>query len=108
MDDNKVSKLATNIAAPKVSAVYKVSKYLVATLKDKNGNVLKNVKVSIKINGKTYFKTTNSYGKVKLLISNLVPKKYTAIIKFAGDKKHYNSSLKLVVLVKKAKPKFKR
>lgn len=44
-------------------------KYFVATLKDKNGKAIKKTKVKIKLNGKTYTRTTNNKGVVKLKIT---------------------------------------
>ena len=45
------------------------NKYFVATLKDKNGKAIKKTKVKIKLNGKTYTRTTNNKGVVKLKVS---------------------------------------
>ena len=94
----------TKIVASNISTVYNSGKYLVATLKDSKGNILKNKKVTIKLNGKTTNLTTNSYGQVKLLIK-LAPKTYTAAISFAGDSSYVKSSLSIKVVVKKATPK---
>ena len=45
------------------------NKYFVETLKDKNGKAIKKTKVKIKLNGKTYTRTTNNKGVVKLKVS---------------------------------------
>ena len=94
----------TKIVAYNISTVYNSGKYLVATLKDSKGNILKNKKVSINLNGKTTNLTTNSSGQVKLLIK-LAPKSYTAVISFAGDSSYVKSSISIKVVVKKATPK---
>ena len=96
----------TTISASAVTATYGVSKNLVATLKDSNGKALSGVKVTIKLsNGKTYTKTTDKNGQVKLSVSGLVPKTYTATITFAGNAYYAKSSKSVKVTVKKATPK---
>ncbi len=98
-------KIATSISASGVSIDYLSGKQLIVTLKDKNGKPLSNKKISIKINGKPYTKTTDSNGKAKLTIS-LAPKTYTTSIAFAGDEKYLRSALSVKVTIKKATPKF--
>ena len=67
--------------------------------------VLAGKKVSVKVG--TIYKnyTTNASGQVSVIISNLVPKTYTAVIKFAGDSNYVGSSVNATVVVKKATPK---
>ena len=100
-----VSKLATNLVAPKVSATYNVAKKLVVTLKDGNGNLLANKKVTIKVGTISKTLTTNEKGQVSVAVQTLVPKTYTATIIFAGDSNYEASSVKPKVVVAKAKPK---
>ena len=100
-----VSKRTTAIAASAVKATYAVSKNLVATLKDKSGKAISGVKVTIKINGKTYTRTTDKKGQVKLAVGSLVPKTYTAAITFAGNSIYAKSTKSVKVKVKKATPK---
>lgn len=94
----------TKITVNNIKTVYNNAKYLVATLKDVNGNVLKNAKVSISLNGKVYSKVTDSKGQVKLYV-NLPPKTYTAKITFYGDNKYIKSTANGKIAVKKAKVK---
>ena len=66
--------------------VFKLNVYpggAVATLKDLNGSVLANKKVSLMVNGKTYNRTTDSNGKINIPI--LAPGSYTVYASFAGD-----------------------
>lgn len=42
---------------------------LVVMFKDKDGKYIKNTKVKFRLNGKTYFKTTNSLGQAKLKVA---------------------------------------
>ena len=56
-------------------------KYLYVYLKDKAGSVMKSHKVKIRINGKTYTKTTNSNGRAALKLS-MAAKSYSTKISF--------------------------
>lgn len=99
------AKVATKLSAPKVTATYNVAKKLVITLKDANGKVLANKKVSVKVGSISKTLKTNSKGQVSLNVAKLVPKTYTATVKFAGDSGYIASTLKPKVVVKKAKVK---
>ena len=104
-DEDSVTKIATKITAPKVSTTYNVAKKLVVTLEDANGKILANKVVSIKVGTISKTLKTNTYGKVAVAIGKLVPKTYTASIKFAGDSNYKASSFSVKVVVNKAKPK---
>ena len=98
-------KTKTIISASTVSMFYKEGKYLISTLKDGSGNPMVGIKISIKLNGKTYTKTTNNKGQVKLLLSSLIPQNYTATITYAGNNFYQKVSKSVKVVVKKATPK---
>ena len=101
-DTSKV-KVATKIVAKKKAfkAKVKTKKYTI-TLKTKAGKVIKKVKVTLKIKGKTYKATTNAKGKATFKIKKLTKKgKYTAKIKFAGNKNFKASSKNVKITVKK-------
>ena len=98
------AKVATKITAPKVSAVYNVAKNLVITLTDKDGKALANKKVTVKVGTISKTLTTNAKGQVSLNVATLVPKTYTATVKFAGDDSYLASSVSPKVVVSKAKP----
>ena len=96
------SKLATKLTAKAKSfkAATKTKKY-VATLKDAKGKAVTNVKLTLKVNKKTYTATTNSKGKATFKIKNLTKKgKYNATIKFAGNKSYKAVSRKVKITVK--------
>ena len=79
----------------------KTKKYTI-TLKTNQNKPMKNVKVTIKINKKTYKATTNAKGKATFKIKKLTKKgKYTATIKFAGNKNYKATSAKVKITVKK-------
>ena len=99
------AKVATKLAAAKVSAVYNVAKKLVITLTDKDGKALANKKVTVKVGTISKTLTTNAKGQVSLNVATLVPKTYTATVKFAGDSAYTASTVKPKVVVSKAKPK---
>ena len=99
------TKVATKLTASKVTATYNVAKKLVITLKDNKGKTLANKKVTIKVGSISKTLKTNNKGQVSLNVATLVPKTYTATVKFAGDSSYKASTLKPKVVVKKAKPK---
>ena len=97
-----VKKLATKIVASKKTfkVKTKVKKYTITLKAGKK--LVKKVKVTLKVKGKTYKATTNSKGKATFKIKNLKKKgKYTAAIKFAGNKNYKASSKKVKLTVKK-------
>jgi hypothetical protein len=99
------AKVATKLAAAKVTATYNVAKKLVITLTDKNGKKLANKKVTVKVGSISKTLKTDKNGKVSLNIASLVPKTYTATVKFAGDSSYTASTVKPKVVVNKAKVK---
>ena len=99
-----VNKDATSLTAGAVAPFYNISKKLVVTLKDSNG-VLAKKKVTVKVGAISKTLTTNSKGQVSVDISTLVPKAYTASVKFAGDANYKASTKSVKVTVKKANTK---
>ena len=73
----------------------KIKKYVV-TLKTNKNKVMKNIKLTLKVKGKTYTAKTNSKGKAIFKIKNLKKKgTYKATVTFKGDK-NYNKVSKTV------------
>ena len=99
-----VEKLASKITVSPVSTIYNVGKYLVITLKDQNGNAIKNAVLIVNLGGSKNYKTDKN-GQVKINVANLVPKTYTAKITYAGSDSYNGSTGSAKVTVKKAKPK---
>ena len=98
----KITKEASKITAKKATFKAKKTKKYSITLKSKAGKVIKKAKVTLKVKGKTYKATTNSKGKATFKITKLTKKgKYTASIKFAGNKYFAKSSNKAKITVKK-------
>ena len=99
-----VKKVSTSISSFDVSTVYNGGKYLIATIKDENGNALSGVSLSVNINGVKYLKT-DSYGQIRLSTDGLTPNNYGVSIVFAGNDVYAGSSIAVKVTVKKATPK---
>ena len=99
--------ISISAAAKSYKASTKTKKYTV-TLKtkkcaSKDGKVYlnKGKKVTLKVNGKTYSGKTNAKGQVTFKITNLKKKgKFTALIKFAGDKTYKCASKKVTLTIK--------
>ena len=101
-----VEKVLTTIISFNVQEIYNGGKYVIATLKDMQGNILKGVNVTVLLNGKTYTQTTNNNGQVKISTNGLAPvKTYKATITFKGNSKYDKSTTTAKVTVKKATPK---
>lgn len=79
-------------------------KYLYVYLKDGNGKAMANQKVSIKINGKTYEKTTNSNGRAALKII-LTGSKYSAKVNFYKSGIYSAASKSFTLKISDNKPK---
>ena len=93
----------TKLTAPDISTTYNNAKNLVITLKDVNGNVLGGKNVTVVLNGKTYERTSDDKGQVKLSVK-LPAKTYAAAFSFAGDDTYLKSNGSAKVVVKKATP----
>ena len=98
----KVTKKATKIVAKKKTfkAKKKTKKYTI-TLKS-GKKLISKVKVTIKVGKKTYTAKTNKKGKATFNLKKLTKKgKYTAVIKFKGNKNYKATSKKVKITVKK-------
>ena len=94
------AKVTVKKATPKLTSKAKTFKFedktkkYTVTLKDNKGNVLKNKKVTLKVNGKTYTAKTNSKGVATFKLTKLNKKgKFSAVVTYAGDK-YYNKVTK--------------
>ena len=101
-----VFKAASQLTAAKITTTYNVAKDLVINLKDASGKAIVGKSVIVTLNGRSYNKTTDSNGQVRVSSYNLAPKTYSAAVKFEGHANYIESGLtgKLVV-VNKASPK---
>lgn len=81
------------------------TKSFTATLKDANGNLLANKKVTFTVNGKTYTANTNAKGVATVKLALTAAKTYTVTIKFAGDSVYAASTVSAKVKLNKEKTK---
>ena len=100
-----VNKASVKLTAASVSTIYNKNKNLVITLKDRKGNPIKGVQLTVKIGSSTKKYKTDKNGQVKINIAKMVPKTYTAKITFAENGNYNKASANAKVVVKKAKPK---
>ena len=96
-----VKVISTKIVSSNLNMIPKRAEYYSITLKDASGNLLSGKKVTFKVNGKTYTKTTNSKGVAKVQLKFSKNKKtYKISIKFAGDNAYKAVSKTNKILVK--------
>ena len=86
--------------------VYGDSKKTLITLKDKNGKLISNARITVLIGGKKIVLTTNSKGQARLSV-NMAPKTYTVSISYKGNANYLKSSLTIAITIKKASSKIK-
>ncbi len=92
-------KLSASTKTFKVSA--KTKKYTII-LKNHKNKVMKNAKVTIRINGKNFKATTNENGKATFKITNLKKRAtYQALVKYNSSKYYNEVSKKVKIIVKK-------
>lgn len=99
-----IVKKASELTANNVIANYNDSKDLIITLKDSEGKPIKNVSVSVDLNGVKNH-TTDSEGQIKIPIHKLTPNNYNVRIKFDGNSHYIGTSTETAVIVKKATTK---
>jgi len=100
-------KVTVKKATPKITAKKKTFKRTVKTkkyniaLKTNLKKAMKGVKVTLKVNKKTYSAKTNKKGIATFKITKLIKTgKYTATVKFAGNKYYNAKSVKQKIIVK--------
>ena len=81
----------------------RVGKYFYITLKDKNGNLLKNKHVQIGFNGQVYDRDTDENGQAKLQINLKNAGTYTFAVSYLGDDEYNGSFIVAKIVVNKQK-----
>ena len=92
-------KIKVNIKSCDVKMHYKDGSKFTVTLKDQYNQVMKKAKVKIRIDGKTYTKTTDSKGKASISL-NLKSGKYTVVTTFDETALYKKQSVKNTVTIK--------
>ena len=103
----KSVKVTVKKASPKLTAAKKTFKQSVktksytVTLKTNNNKVMKGVKLTLKVNGKTYSAKTNSKGQAIFKITNLKKKgTFKTVVKFAGNAYYNAKTVNTKIIVK--------
>ncbi|WP_297828071.1 hypothetical protein [uncultured Methanobrevibacter sp.] len=98
----KVNKAPPKILAPIKGYKLNVKvKTVTATLKDNKGKIIKNAKLTLKINGKSYIARTDAKGIATFKVTNLNKRaKFVGLINFAGDKYFKPLNGRVTVVVK--------
>ena len=81
----------------------RIGQYFYITLKDKNGNLLKNKPVQIGFNGQVYDRVTDKDGKARLQINLKNAGTYTFAVAYLGDDDYNGSFIVAKIVVKKQK-----
>ncbi|WP_298499603.1 C1 family peptidase [uncultured Methanobrevibacter sp.] len=103
---NKQVKIVVKKATPKLTAgkkTFKVktsNKKYTITLKNNLGKAMKNTKVTITVNGKTYTAKTNSKGQATLTLKITKKGTHKATVKYGGNK-NYNAVTKTTTITVK-------
>ncbi|WP_405296045.1 hypothetical protein [Methanobrevibacter sp.] len=100
----EVNKIKTQLTGDPITVSYNGNGDLVITLKDTNGNAVRNAKLTVDLNGVKSFNTDNS-GQIKVSTNALDPNTYVAKITFDGNSVYDQSSNDIKVTVIKANPK---
>ena len=97
-----VVKSSVKLTAKKASFKVKTkTKLYSVTLKNNKNKAVKNVKVTLKVKGKTYSAKTNSKGKATFKINKLTKKgTFKSVVRFAGNK-YYKIATKTINLTVK-------
>ena len=96
---SQVSKVSVNLKASDVKVHYKDGSKFKITLKDNKNKAIKNAKVKIALNGKTYTKTTDSRGSATLTL-NLNSGTYKVTTTYNGSSKYQKKSVTSTITVK--------
>jgi hypothetical protein len=82
----------------------RIGQYFYITLKDKNGNLLKNKPVQIGFNGQVYDRVTDENGSARLQINLKNVGTYTFAVAYLGDDDYNGSFIVAKIVVNKQKP----
>ena len=102
----KYSSKTAKLATPTVTILPNTYKTYTISLKNVDGKGIANQKVTIKLNGKTYTKTTNSNGLVSLKVKFAKLGSYKVYASYSGSKIYRATSATGKIVVAKVATKF--
>ena len=94
-------KMLSKLTAANLNAYYKANKSFTASLKDENGNPIKDAEIKILLNGKNETRKTDDNGQVRIGTNKLIPKSYDISLAYEGNDYYSNSSVKAKITIKK-------
>lgn len=97
----KYSSKTAKLSASTIKIAPKTSKSYTVSLKDSNGKGISKQKVTVKINGKTYNKKTNSKGQIKIKVKFTKTKNYKVSATYKGSKIYKKVTSKGIIKVAK-------
>ena len=100
-----INNLNTEVTANDLNTTYKEEDYLVATLKDSEGNPISGVELSVDLDGNKSF-VTDSNGQIKIPTKDLAASTYTATISYEGNGTYIGSSASANVIVNRINTRF--
>ena len=95
-----VNRAKTELTADAIITTYSVSKDLVITLKDSNGNPIGGLNITVDLNGTKNY-TTDTNGQVRIPTNGLAANIYDVLISFNGTDNYLNSSNTTTVSINK-------
>ena len=103
IEDSQIPKdsVQTKITVSNMNTYPNSGASFVATLKDSFGTPLAGKSIKLTVNGKTYVRTTDADGKVRLSISLASEKTYPIAVSFNGEDEYNQSSAKANIVVKR-------
>lgn len=94
-------KMLSKLTASNLNAYYNADKSFTATLKDENGNPIKDEEIKILLNGQSKTLKTDKNGQIRLTTNKLVPKIYDVKLIYGGNDYYANSTAKAKITIKK-------
>ena len=99
-----VIKKFTSFYVVSVTATYGINNPLIVNLHDIDGGVLRNVPITVSIDGSSKTYTTNNNGQVLVSTVGLTPKTHNVVVNYGGSANYHPSSATAKITVNKAKP----
>ena len=99
-----INKIITEITVNNLNTSYKAEDYLIASLKDGEGNPIAGAELNVYLGGKFSY-ITDANGQIKVPTKDLLVSRYDAVIIYGGDKNHDGSDANTYVVVNRISTK---